>query len=68
MVTPFVKKIFIFAGLVALIVWGRLADHPANFAPVTAVALVAGVYLGRNYAAATVLLGMLLSDWQIQYA
>lgn len=48
--------------LVAAAVCMRLVPHPANFAPVTAVAIFGGAALPRKYAVAVPLLAMCLSD------
>src|ERR1039458_8930858 len=40
----------------------RLLPHPANFAPVTAIALFGGATLPRRYAVLAPLLAMMLSD------
>jgi len=48
--------------LVALIVAARLLPHAANFTPVAAVGLFAGVYLRKNWAPFLPLLGLLISD------
>jgi hypothetical protein len=50
------------AVLVAVIVAGRLSPHPANFAPVAAVALFAGVYLRGRWALVVPLAGLIISD------
>lgn len=49
--------------LLALIgVLFRLIPHAANFTPVVAIALVAGVYLGRSYSLVVPLATMFVSD------
>jgi hypothetical protein len=48
--------------LVALIVAARLLPHAANFTPVAAVGLFAGVYFKKAWAPLLPLLGLLLSD------
>lgn len=48
--------------LLALGIVGRLVPHSPNFTPVVAVALFAGVYLGRAWAILLPLLAMLTSD------
>lgn len=55
-------KILMLVTLVGLIVTGRLIGHPANFAPVSAVAIFAAVYLGRRWGPAAALGGMFVSD------
>ena len=50
---------------VLLVLFGagaRLVPHLWNAAPITAIALFAGVYLGRSYALTIPVLAMLLSD------
>lgn len=58
--------------LIALGFAARLLPHPANFAPIGAVALFGGIYLTRRYAIIMPLIAMLISDifigfytWQI---
>ena len=48
--------------LIGLILILRMIPHPANFAPVTAVALFSGFFFGKKYSVAVPLLGMFLSD------
>lgn len=40
----------------------RLLPHPMNFAPVTAIALFAGVYLNKKYAFIIPIIALLISD------
>lgn len=40
----------------------RLLPHPANFAPIAALALFGGVYLNKKYALVIPLIAMLFSD------
>jgi hypothetical protein len=56
------NKIIIFIILVGLGVALRLLPHPWNFTPIAAIALFAGVYLGRKYAIFAPLLAMLAGD------
>ncbi len=49
-------------GLIALAVVLRLLPHPANFAPVGAIALFGGAYLGRRQAIYLPVLIMVISD------
>ena len=52
----------------ALIVFAvilRLVPHPANFAPIAALALFGGVYLNRKLAIIIPLAAMLISDYAI---
>jgi len=55
-------KIIISIILVSLGVACRLLPHAWNFAPVAAIALFAGFYLGRNYAIGLPIITMLLGD------
>lgn len=48
--------------LVALIFAARILPHAANFTPVAAVGLFAGVYLRRSWALFVPLAGLILSD------
>ncbi|QQG40792.1 MAG: hypothetical protein HYV37_00510 [Candidatus Levyibacteriota bacterium] len=45
----------------------RLVPHPANFAPIGAMALFGGAYLNKKYALAVPLLAMLVSDFFIGF-
>lgn len=61
--------------LISLGVACRLLPHAWNFTPIAAIALFAGVYLGRNYAIALPIITMLLGDlfigfygWQMMLA
>ena len=61
--------------LVVLGVASRLLPHMPNFTPVTAIALVASVYLGLRYSLAVILAVMFVTDafigfysWQIMLA
>lgn len=55
-------KIFIAVALVALVVVIRLVPHLWNAAPVAAIGLFAGVYLGRSWALVLPVLAMFISD------
>lgn len=55
-------KIAIVAALVAFVVLARVVPHPANFAPVAAVALFAGAILPRKWALTAPLAAMMISD------
>ena len=55
-------KLIISLILISLGVAGRLLPHAWNFTPIAAVALFAGVYLGRNYAVALPIIAMLIGD------
>lgn len=48
--------------LIGLAVAARLLPHPANFAPVAAVAIFGGAVLPRRYAITAPLLAMIVSD------
>jgi hypothetical protein len=56
------RKIIISIVLIASGVVGRLAPHPWNFAPLCAIALFAGVYLGGRYALLVPVIAMLIGD------
>lgn len=45
----------------------RLIPHMPNFAPITAMALFGGTYLGRKYALLVPFLTMILSDYLLLY-
>jgi hypothetical protein len=51
--------------LVALIVVARLLPHAANFTPVAAVGIFAGVFLRGKFAPCVIFAGMLISDFFI---
>lgn len=53
--------------LIAFAVLSRLLPHPANFAPITALALFGGVYLPKKYAFVIPIFGMLISDYFIGF-
>lgn len=55
-------KIIISIALITLGVACRLLPHLWNFAPIAAIALFAGVYLGRGYALILPSLAMLIGD------
>lgn len=55
-------KLIISVILVSLGVFCRLLPHLWNFAPIAAIALFAGVYLGRRYAVVLPVLAMLVGD------
>ena len=56
------NKLIIFIILVSFGIALRLLPHPWNFTPIVAVALFAGVYLGKKYAIAAPIAAVLLSD------
>ncbi len=53
--------------LIILAVMSRLLPHPANFAPITAIALFSGVYLPKKWAFALPLMALLISDFFIGF-
>lgn len=55
-------KLFISIVLITLGVVCRLLPHAWNFAPIAAIALFAGVYMGRNYAIVLPIITMLIGD------
>ncbi len=54
---PFLVIAFVIAGAIL-----RFVPHFPNFAPITAMALFGGVYLGKKYALIVPLMAMLVSD------
>ena len=56
------NKLFVALALVGFGVAGRLLPHLWNAAPIAAIALFAGVYLGRNYALILPPVAMLAGD------
>lgn len=61
--------------LILIGVISRLFPHPANFAPIAAIGLFAGMYLPRKYAIAVPAIALLASDivlgfylWQVMVA
>lgn len=65
-------NIIIISLLITLGIAARLLPHPANFAPIGAVALFGGIYLTRRYSMILPLIAMFISDifigfytWQI---
>ena len=63
--TPLVLKLAIAAALILFVILSRTVPHPANFAPVAAVALFAGTILPRRWALITPVIAMVLSDFVI---
>lgn len=66
------KKVHLALTLITLGIVARLLPHPANFAPIGAVALFGGMYLTKRYALILPLIAMFVSDifigfytWQI---
>lgn len=56
------NKVIVSAILIVLGVAGRLLPHAFNFAPIAAIALFSGVYLGKKYAIIVPPLSMFLGD------
>lgn len=56
------EYILIALGLLACTVLVRLVPHLPNATPITALALVSGVYLGRRWAMVSPLIALFLSD------
>jgi hypothetical protein len=70
--SPTAKSIFIPILLITLGIITRFLPHPANFAPIGAIALFGALYLPKKYALVIPLLAMFISDifigfysWQI---
>lgn len=59
---PLKIKILLAVVLVAVGVLGRLLPHLWNFAPIVAIGLFAGAYLGKRFAFAVPLAAMVISD------
>ena len=59
------KTLLIVAVLIAFAVLSRLAPHPANVAPLAAMALLSGALLPRKLALTVPLGAMIVSDWFI---
>lgn len=57
------KQILLSISIILLAVVFRLMPHPANVAPITAIALFGGVYLDKKYAIVLPLVAMLISDF-----
>ena len=62
-----INNLLIALGLVTFVIIARLLPHPANFAPVAAVALFAGVYFSGRLALALPIVAMLLSDFLLGF-
>ncbi|HWQ82193.1 MAG TPA: DUF6580 family putative transport protein, partial [Ignavibacteria bacterium] len=62
----FIKHITAFT-LIVFAVFSRLAPHPPNFSPITAIALFSGVYLDRKFAFTVPIIAMIISDYFIGY-
>lgn len=61
------KKIFLIFFSVVFVVIARLIPHLPNFAPITALALMAGVYFGKKWALILPLAGLLVSDFFVGF-
>lgn len=61
------KALLSILGLIGIGLVGRLAPHPPNTTPVTAIAFAAGKYVGRVWAVAIPLLVMLMADLVIGF-
>lgn len=61
------KNTFATLSIIFFAVVLRLFPHVPNFAPVGAMALFGGVYLGKRYAFAVVLLTLFISDYLLLY-
>lgn len=53
--------------LILFAVFSRLIPHPANFAPIAAIALFSGTYLNKKYMFIIPVAAMLLSDFIIGF-
>lgn len=58
-----IKKILPAISIILFAVILRLLPHPANIAPITAMALFGGVYLNKKYALVVPLAAMIVSDF-----
>lgn len=56
------KTIFSILGLIGVGLLGRLAPHPPNTTPVTAITFAAGKYVGKTWAVVIPLLVMIITD------
>ncbi|MFH1308394.1 MAG: DUF6580 family putative transport protein [Patescibacteria group bacterium] len=61
------KKIFLILFSVIFVMIARLIPHLPNFAPITALALMAGVYFGKKWAIILPLAGLLISDFFVGF-
>ncbi|MCC6865106.1 MAG: hypothetical protein IT280_02995 [Ignavibacteria bacterium] len=57
-----ITNFIIAAVLILFAAFSRLIPHPMNFAPIAAIALFAGAYLGKKFAFIVPVAAMLLSD------
>lgn len=60
-------KSLIALALIALGVTGRLLPHAWNFAPIVAIGLFAGTYLGKRFAFVVPVMAMVISDYFIGF-
>ncbi|MBI2074263.1 MAG: hypothetical protein HYT83_00325 [Candidatus Levybacteria bacterium] len=56
-------ELFVPLSIILFAVILRLIPHPANFAPIAAMALFGGAYLDKRYALTVPLIAMLFSDY-----
>ena len=61
------KTILVPTAIIFALALARLLPHMPNFAPITAMALFGGAYLGKRYAFIIPILAMLLSDYLLLY-
>ncbi|OGE31947.1 hypothetical protein A2631_02380 [Candidatus Daviesbacteria bacterium RIFCSPHIGHO2_01_FULL_44_29] len=61
------RNLMMAIGIITLAALSRLVPHIPNFAPITATALFAGIYLPRKYAFIIPVCAMLLSDLLIGF-
>lgn len=61
------KKVFLIFFSVVFVVVARLIPHLPNFAPITALVLMAGVYFGKKWAFILPLAGLLVSDFFVGF-
>ncbi len=61
------NQFLVIALLIALGFAARLLPHPANFAPIGAIALFGAIYLPKRYAIIAPLAGLFLSDLAIGF-
>ncbi len=57
------KHLWLFFGLVLIVLFSRLIPHPPNFTPIVALGLFIGAYSKNAFMWALPLLGVLLSDF-----
>jgi hypothetical protein len=61
------RKLIFGSAIIVIAALSRLLPHPMNFVPITAIALVGGMYFDKKYAFVIPLLAMLLSDTLIGF-